>query len=310
LTGPFSILALILDCLPITLGATGRKGYGFMPDIRIMDAADIDFAVSLTDREGWGNVADDFERLMALEPNGCFIARERGERVGMISTTTYGDHAFIGSLIVLPDRRGRGIGEALMRRALKHLQSGDIACIELDATFLAAPLYRRIGFKDTHPSLRFFRPAEENSTVDSPPALVADVDRLIGTVTDIDKRLTGLDRSRVLARLVTEFSGSVFIGTSPAPVGYAIAYPRSGNRINIGPLVAADDSTAEYILDTIIGSFASLDIGVGVPEIQSSASGILRKRGFLYQPPSLRMYLGQRRHYEDHVYAIVSAEKG
>lgn len=281
-----------------------------MPDICIMTAADIAFAVSLTDRESWGNISADFERLIALEPNGCFIAREKGERVGMISTTTYGDYAFVGSLIVLPDRRSRGIGEALMRHAVEHLQSIGIACIELDATFPAAPLYRRIGFRDKYLSLRFLRPAGNDSASDSPPAPVGNIDHLIDTVPDIDKRLTGLDRSRVLTRLVTEYPESVFAKASPVPGGYAIAYPRSGNRVSIGPLVAADDSTAEYILDRIIGSYASRDIGVGMPETQLSASDMLRKRGFLYQPPSLRMYRGQRRRYEDHIYAIVSAEKG
>lgn len=281
-----------------------------MPEIRFMTAADIDFAVSMTDREEWGNTAADFVRLTALEPNGCFIAREDGEKVGMISTTSYGDYAFIGSLIVRPDRRGRCIGGALMRRAVEYLQSSGVVCIELDATFPAAPLYRRIGFKDKHLSLRFLRPADDGVDPDLPSAPVADTDQLVRVVTDIDRRLTGLDRSRVLARLVTEFPGSVFVETSPTPGGFAMVYPRFGNRVNIGPLVAVDNSTAEDILDTVIGSLASREIGIGVPETQSSASIMLRDRGFLYQPPSLRMYRGQRRRYEDHVYAIVSAEKG
>lgn len=281
-----------------------------MADIQVMTEADFEFAVSLTDHEEWGNLGADFARLTALQPDGCFIAWEDGERIGMVSTTVCGDYAFMGSLIVRPDRRGRGVGEALMRHALEYLIKGSIACIELDATFPAAPLYRRLGFRDKFLSLRFVRPGDKSTGVYSGNPSSENVDTLASIVTRIDKHLTGLDRSRLLARLATEFPESVFVEGSQKPQGYAIVYPRSGNRVNIGPLVAADGRTAERLLDAIIEANASHDISAGVPETQTAASRMMLDRGFLYHPPSLRMYHGQQRRFEEHIYAIVSAEKG
>ncbi len=281
-----------------------------MLDIRTMRGSDIDFAVSMTDHEDWGNVASDFTRLMTLEPGGCFVAWENGERVGMISTTTYNDYAFVGSLIVHPDRRGRGTGESLMRRAMAYLRAKETACVELDATSEGEPLYRRLGFKDKYLSLRFFRPADNRPHLEARLSSGGDSDQTVRVITGIDKRLTGLDRSRLLTRLIREVFESVFMDPSSSPNGYAIVYPRSGNRVNIGPLVAADVSTAERILDMIIRAYASHDIGVGAPETQRTVSQIMTARGFLFRPPSLRMYWGRERRYEAHVYAIVSAEKG
>ncbi len=281
-----------------------------MLDIRTMTAADITFAVAMTDREEWGNVAADFKRLMALEPNGCFIARDDSERVGMISTTMYGDYAFMGSLIVRPDRRGRGTGTALMRRAMHYLHERKATCIELDATPDGAPLYRRLGFKDKYASLRFYRPADNNpASIDDPPS-DEDKDETIRLIASIDKRLSGLDRAHVLTRLIDEFPNSAFIDPSPSPNGYAIAYPRADNRITIGPLVAADDNTAGNILDRVIDAHAAQDICIGSPETRRAMPHMTAARGFRRRPPSLRMYRGQERRYEDHIFGIISAEKG
>ncbi len=280
-----------------------------MLEIRTMTAADIDFAVSLTDRENWGNVASDFTRLTALEPGGCFVAWDTGERIGMITTTTYGDYAFMGSLIVRPDRRRRGTGESLMRRAMEYLHQKNIACIELDATPAGVPLYRRLGFRDKYASLRLWRPADGSPSSRESSSSGHNSAETVDIVTAIDRRLTGLDRSRLLARLIEEFSGSAIMDAS-SPHGYALVYPRSGNRLHLGPLIAADESTAEAILDIVLQSHGSYEIDVGVPETRSAPAQIFLDRGFRFYPPSLRMYRGQERRYETHVYAIVSAEKG
>jgi ribosomal protein S18 acetylase RimI-like enzyme len=75
---------------------------------RRMEKGDLDLALHLV--EGWGNNRDDLERLLEYEPEGCFIAEAGGEALGMVSTTSYGSLAWIGSFIVEPRARGKGIG--------------------------------------------------------------------------------------------------------------------------------------------------------------------------------------------------------
>ena len=76
----------------------------------IMTESDIAFAIEMTDREKWGYLQEDFRRLIYFEPGGCFVARTHGKNIGMVTTTSYRDYAFLGCLIVREEFRGAGIG--------------------------------------------------------------------------------------------------------------------------------------------------------------------------------------------------------
>ena len=280
-----------------------------MAQIRRMTEIDVPFAISLTDHEGWGNLPADFRRLIALKPDGCFVACQRDEPVGIITTTAYGDYAFMGSLIVRPDYRGHGIGETLMRRAMKHLESQDVACIELDGTFAAAPLYRRLGFLDKYLSMRFKRNPDTRAAPYTQPARKARAPAASETVINLDAHFTGLDRRAILARFAGEFPDSIYLDAISSG-GYAFVYPRVGRRVAIGPLVAEDISIAGSLLDDVIGDYADLEIAIGVSQPNDDAVALLMSRGFVHKPPSLRMYRGLRRDYERFIFGIISPEKG
>jgi len=286
----------------------GLESYA-MIRIQIMTEDDIDFAISLTDQERWEYLPADFRRLMAVEPEGCFVAIDEDERAGMITTISYDDYAFVGSLIVDPDKRGRGFGEALLRRALKYLRDKRVRSIELDATFPAASLYRQLGFKDKYLSLRFYLPAPSDPGPHDRNHGGNDTERITEIITRLDRRLTGLNRGRLLTHLAAEFGESIYLYPPQSPSGYARVYPRAGDNSAVGPLVAANDDAAAHIWDTIL-DLATDPLTIGIPETQRTAVRMVCERGFLYRPPSLRMYLGDKLDYEPSVYAIISAEKG
>ncbi len=54
--------------------------------------------------------------------------------------------AFIFDLIVVPEHRGRGLGEALMRRILDRPDLAAVRHFELYCLPEMAPLYERLGF--------------------------------------------------------------------------------------------------------------------------------------------------------------------
>lgn len=78
--------------------------------IRRMISDDLGFALHLVEVEveSWGDSREDLERLLAYEPEGCFIAEEGGEPAGMVTTTSYGKLGWIGCLIVGSEKRGIG----------------------------------------------------------------------------------------------------------------------------------------------------------------------------------------------------------
>src|SRR5215208_1332775 len=88
---------------------------------------------ALSTTVGWNQTPADWRRLLRLEPAGCFCARVDGRVVGTATTTIYGSvMAWIGMVIVHQDFRRRGIGAALMNRALEHIAAVGVSCVKLD----------------------------------------------------------------------------------------------------------------------------------------------------------------------------------
>lgn len=135
-----------------------RKLHIFDLETEMMED-DIKFATKLTLYEKWGYKEKDLRRLIYFEPEGCFIAWKNEERVGMVTTTSYGDYAFLGCLIVRKEERGGELGTKLMEHAINVLKKKGVKTIELDGVFPAVSLYRRLKLKDKYLSLRFMRKA-------------------------------------------------------------------------------------------------------------------------------------------------------
>jgi len=103
--------------------------------LRLLRHKDLAFADSLRALVGWNQTFDDWERFLALEPDGCFLAECNGAPAGTATTLVYGpDLAWIGMALVHPDYRRRGIGRALLERCLEHLRVREVRCVKLDAT--------------------------------------------------------------------------------------------------------------------------------------------------------------------------------
>jgi ribosomal protein S18 acetylase RimI-like enzyme len=271
-----------------------------------MTNADVDFAVAMTDAENWGYLRSDFERLVSLQPGGCFVARSRLRRVGMITTISHGDYSFMGTLIVKRNSRRHGVGEGLFSEAVGFLKRQGSRTIELDGVFAAAALYRRLGFFDKFLSLRFMRPANPSAVVS--PVTPANVS--CEEILRFDRAVVGLDRSAILSRLYQDFPSALIVADGEPLSGYAFVRPRAAGRLAIGPLVAANPETAARILKVILRTYSDRPLGIGVPQKQLGFVDDLIAAGFRFSAPSLRMYNGERLDIEQHVYGIVSPEKG
>ncbi len=308
-----------------------------MLKIKQMKEVDIKFAKKMTDCERWGYLEDDFRRLIAYQPDGCFAAWVNQRRVGIITTTSYDDYAFMGSLIVKGLKRDAGIGTKLMNHAIEYLKGKGVRTIELDGVFPAVTLYRRLGFRDKYLSMRWVKGAEEGGEEkrigetekrgdgekgkagkrageaekgeDGEKGEYNTMD--IQAVIDFDRQKTGLDRERVIRRLVADFADRVYIIKKQSRLSaYAIVRPREGGYFLVGPMVAENYRVAEILLSNIVSKYSRSRLAIGVPEINRRAVQMVLCRGFTYNQPSLRMYWGERKDYEEHIYAILSPEKG
>src|SRR6266480_4275307 len=97
--------------------------------IRLMRASDVGLGLQLSGRAGWNQVAADWQRLLELQPDGCFVAEWNGRPVGTTMTCLFGPVAWVAMVLVEESLRGRGIGRALMRRALEFLDRQSVATV-------------------------------------------------------------------------------------------------------------------------------------------------------------------------------------
>jgi GNAT superfamily N-acetyltransferase len=276
--------------------------------VKQMDQSDIAFAKSLTDREGWGHLEEDFERFLFLDPAGCYVAWQDGKRAGIVTSVSYGDQSFLGNLIVQRAMRGRGIGIKLMEDVIDHLDRRGMKTIELDGVFRAVQTYRILGFKDKYLSMRFVRPAAEHrfDAAVQGPSCIED----IGKILRFDRDKTGIDRSRFLEHLLERHTHTTYISSRQSIKAYAVIRERANEVLHIGPMVAESENVASGLLASICMKHGNSDLTIGVPCINTAALKTVVQHGFLHRPPSLRMYRGERAEYEQNVYAIVSADAG
>jgi amino-acid N-acetyltransferase len=73
------------------------------------------------------------------------VARAGGRLVGVVGLEVYGDSALLRSLAVRADHRGRGLGQALTRAALRQARVRGVRRVYL-LTETAAPFFERFGF--------------------------------------------------------------------------------------------------------------------------------------------------------------------
>jgi hypothetical protein len=225
--------------------------------------------------------------------------------VGVLFTSFYEDYAFMGPVIVLEEYRGKKIGENLMIAGMEHLKSKGVKTIELDSVFPAAPLYRRLGFRDRFISFRFKRESMGGEAIPQKFDL-----SMTDEILEFDHIMTGLNRAKHLKRFCTEFPDSIYIIKEGGVRAYAIVRERKGGSLLVGPLVAENCIIAEKLFLSIMYDNPEKTINIGVLEPQTEFIAFMRGLGFFHAIPALRMYYGELRNYDRNVYGIIAAEKG
>ena len=81
--------------------------------VRFATDQDLEFELRQTMREGWSTCRERLALLLAHDSDGCFMAKMRGQRVGMATCTAFALSGWVGNVIVEPfPSGGRGSGGA------------------------------------------------------------------------------------------------------------------------------------------------------------------------------------------------------
>jgi len=166
-----------------------------------MTTDDIDFAFSLAKAEGWlTTTRSSFEAFLAYDPEGAFVAEEKGERIGICVGVAYERFGFLGELIVLPAYRGRGFGLKLFNHTLNFFTDRGITSVMLHGDEPAVKIYEQAGFRKVCRSINFVGPAHQYSVSKSVrPMTLHDMP----VVCEMDKLIFGADRSIFLHQFLS-----------------------------------------------------------------------------------------------------------
>jgi GNAT superfamily N-acetyltransferase len=281
-----------------------------MLHIRPMTAADVLLGMRLKEQNGWNQLEMDWHRLLALEPEGCFVAEWHGQPVGTTCTTVFDSTAWISMVLVDAAERGKGIGTALMRRALDYLTAAVVRSVRLDATPAGRPIYEKLGFVPEYRLARYEGIFPEGSASDAVESIdlhqTEHVDRLVAW----DRTLCGTNRLKFLAQLFGEWPEVVRVVQRGTQIqGYLTIRPGS-HALQIGPCLATALAGPALLLDAA-QRFAGRYVYIDIPTDNVPARAVAETMGLRVQRHLLRMGRGEPvREDIAHLWASSGPEKG
>ena len=288
--------------------------------IQPLTSADLPGCLALARDRGW--LPEERKWRLLFDLAVVYGVRDpAGELAGVAVLTRYGaEFAVIGMMLVATRYGGRGLGRALMNRALADV--GD-AIVFLHATPVGRPLYEKLGFvpagraiptwagsgrpprrprqsRPRRPRPRQPRPRAAPAPAApaaSAPAAAEGGSRPAGpgdlmAIRRLDARANGTDRA-LLVRRLPGFTEQLRVTERPGGItGYAGAY-RGVAYTCIGPVIAETVDDAKTLIADVAGSIAGpvrIDLGDRHPQLREWAVG----RGLTPGASAALMVLGGR----------------
>jgi ribosomal protein S18 acetylase RimI-like enzyme len=279
--------------------------------IRPMRPDELAFAAQCTENEGWAseNLVS-FESFYQYDPQGCLIALDGDNPLGICVATMYGLHGFIGELIVRPEARGWGLGAALLNCGISHLHNLGVKTVYLDGVLKAVSLYERNGFRKICRSLRFSGHMEGKNHSSVRPMQISDLPE----VCRLDLEAFGAERGFFLKRRLELFPELCKVMIEEDRVTGFITGRRGEEWVSAGTWVVEDSSAkALCLLESLACEVGKMPISLGILEANQKAVKQMLSLGFKIRKDSpWRMVLGPAEDLgmSDQCWAVGSAAKG
>lgn len=208
--------------------------------------AHLEGALKLSQEMAWPYRIEDWD--VALQLGHGFVLQRGGVVIGTAAWWPYGEtHASAGMIIVAKAAQGRGYGARLMDALLAAAHPRTIA---LNSTAEGQALYQRRGFVPIgviHQHQGIPSQGRELPRSDLVRTMAASDFEAIAR---LDREATGLDRRRMLGRLVQSGDGYV-LQRDGISRGYAISRLFGRGHV-IGPVVAENPTDARALIEAAL----------------------------------------------------------
>ncbi len=202
-----------------------------MAAIRLLTPADLPALLHLSRSASWNQTANDWARLIALQPSGCFGIELDGTLAASATVVCYPpDLAWLGMVLTLPEYRGRGLARRIVEHAIAY--SGR-RTVRLDASAMGQPLYESLGFVEECAVERWLRDPEPAAADIGSEAFVY--------LHSLDAEAFGADRSLLINRLAEQEAASL------SDSSFALGRPGL-NAAYFGPCLCTTPAAARRLL--------------------------------------------------------------
>jgi GNAT superfamily N-acetyltransferase len=277
-----------------------------MLHVEKMRAEDFAFAVQLANTMDWNMAESDFEFMTKLEQDGCFVAFQAQEPIGIATCVSYGKIGWFGNLAVKEDCRKRGFGTFIVKHALKYLSEKGVETVGLYAYSHLVRFYERVGFKP-HDDFVVFngKPSLGKPKRAARAAGKKDIKELI----DFDKRCFGWERKGLLESILFEKGNFCYFLVKKGEVEGFIAAKVYEKMAEMGPLVCHKEGAAVELVKNMLSMLRDFDVYVYAPENGKAITTTLLNAGLKANFQVTRMFLGPV-NVQGCVYLPESLERG
>lgn len=273
-----------------------------------MKTSDFLFAVKLANTMDWSMTAKDFEFMVKLEPQGCFIQFQYNERVGIATTISFDKVGWFGNFIVKETIRGKGAGSLLIKKAIAYLQNKNVKTIGLYAYPHLVKFYEHFGFKsDINFSVLKGKP-NFPATKDS---LKAATKRNIPELIELDRKCFGANRKKLLEPILLNKSNLCFVSTENSEITGYVAAKVYDKMAEVGPLISHVKRVEDalVLLKKILSRLNGFEVFTYIPQKETELLNLLHTAGLKEEFSLVRMFLGPAI-VKDCTHAAESLERG
>ena len=282
---------------------------GVVFHVEKMNVNDFSFSIKLANSVHWDMTVRDFEFMLKLEPEGCFVLFHGGERFGIATSISYGKVGWLGNLIVKEDSRGQGAGSILLQHVLDYLVKKGMETVGLYAYPHLINFYETFGFKSNRELIVLHGKVSYNSsnqvaleTADKP-----NVDEIV----NFDRQCFGTDRKKLLKPIILEKRNLGYISNeSETTTGYVLAKVQD-KTAEIGPVAfkANKMKQALALLRTAFIRLHDFETFIYIPRKETELLKIAHQAGLKEAFRAVKMIWGLNI-FKNCIYTPESLERG
>jgi GNAT superfamily N-acetyltransferase len=255
--------------------------------IRKIEGKDRDTIFPWVSALGWNPGIQDGDCLLAVDPDGMFMAEQNGVPVGCATSIAYDPtFGFVGALVVDPALRGKGPGVTLQlhRHITDYMGARNVG---LDTMPTTRDFFARTGNIQAYRHLRFEGRISGSGLSDS---IVPLSEIPFEEICAYDAACFPVRREHFLRLWLDAYGAGGFAGLRQGRLA-GFGFVRQALRgFRIGPLLADDAGVAEELLHAMGSISGQASVALDVPEINASAVALAKRWGLVYSFDTVRMY--------------------